>query len=91
MNASNQSVLDELRSLLTPEDVRTDPESLEHYGQDWTRFHTPAPLAIVFPRNIDQVQALVGWARKHRLGLVPSGGRTGLSAAAVALHGEVVV
>ena len=71
--------------------VTTDPADLEHYGRDWTRRWTPAPLAIVFPAGIDDVQAIARWATAHRVALVPSGGRTGLSGGAVAAHGEVVV
>lgn len=37
------------------------------------------------------MQAIVRWANAHKVALVPSGGRTGLSAAAVAANGEVVV
>ncbi len=69
----------------------TDAESLAHYGRDWTRFWQPAPSAVVFPRTTEDVQALVEWARRERAGLVPSGGRTGLSGGAVAAHGEIVV
>jgi FAD/FMN-containing dehydrogenase len=52
---------------------------------------SPRPTAIVFPKTIEQVQAIVRWANTHKVALVPSGGRTGLSAAAVAANGEVVV
>ena len=45
----------------------------------------------MFPKSVEQVQAIVRWANQHKVGLVPSGGRTGLSAAAVAANGEVVV
>lgn len=69
----------------------TDAESLAHYGRDWTRFWTPAPRAVVFPRTTAEVVELVQWARAERVGLVPSGGRTGLSGGAVAADGEVVV
>src|SRR5699024_4761489 len=34
---------------------------------------------------------IVRWANQHKVALVPSGGRTGLSAGAVAANGEVVV
>jgi len=71
--------------------VATAPADLEHYGRDWTRRWTPAPLAIVFPSTIDDVQSVARWATAHRVALVPSGGRTGLSGGAVAAHGEVVV
>ena len=44
-----------------------------------------------FPTNIDEVVALVKFANLHKLALVPSGGRTGLSCGAVAHQGELVV
>ncbi|MDT8409112.1 MAG: FAD-binding oxidoreductase [Wenzhouxiangellaceae bacterium] len=69
----------------------SDPASLEHYGRDWTRFWQPAPRAVVFPHTSDEVVELVGWARREKAALVPSGGRTGLSGGAVAGNGEVVV
>jgi FAD/FMN-containing dehydrogenase len=69
----------------------TEPRDLEHYGRDWTRRWTPAPLAIALPANIDEVQAIARWASAHRIGMVPSGGRTGLSGGAVAANGELVV
>ncbi|MFW9605951.1 MAG: FAD-binding oxidoreductase, partial [Pseudomonas sp.] len=50
-----------------------------------------APLAIAFPKTIEEVQAVVRWANERNVALVPSGGRTGLSAGAVAANGEVVV
>ena len=64
---------------------------LESHGSDWTRFRTPAPTAVVFPRSIDEVARLVALAAEHEIPLVPSGGRTGLSGGAVAAGGELVV
>jgi FAD/FMN-containing dehydrogenase len=71
--------------------VLDDPSNLKEYGKDWTKHLEPKPSAIVFPKTTEDVRKLVAWARKNKVGLVPSGGRTGLSGAAVALHGEVVV
>ncbi|MDO6442631.1 FAD-binding oxidoreductase [Marinobacter sp. 2_MG-2023] len=75
----------------TPGKVLTDAADLESYGKDWTRIYAPNPLAIVLPKTTEQVQALVKFANEHQVALVPSGGRTGLSAGAVAANGEVVV
>ena len=83
--------IEELKTLVEPGKVLTDADSLEAYGKDWTKHFAPAPCAIVFPKTIEQVQAIVRWANAHKIALVPSGGRTGLSAAAVAANGEVVV
>ncbi len=88
---TNLALIDELKTLVEAGKVLTDADSLNTYGKDWTKHFTPSPSAIVFPKTIEQVQAIVRWANRHKVALVPSGGRTGLSAAAVAANGEVVV
>lgn len=71
--------------------LKTEPADLEHYGRDWTRRWTPAPLAIALPATVEEVQAVVRWANQQQVALVPSGGRTGLSGGAVAANGELVL
>ncbi len=88
---SDSALIDELKALLDDGKVLTDAGSLASHGIDWTKHFAPAPLAIAFPRSTEQVQAIVRWANERKVALVPSGGRTGLSAAAVAANGEVVV
>lgn len=85
------ALIEELKTLVDVGKVLTDADSLDAYGKDWTKHFAPAPSAIVFPKTTEQVQAIVRWANQHQVALVPSGGRTGLSAAAVAANGEVVV
>lgn len=80
-----------LEAIVGAERVLDDPDSLTRYGSDWTRVYTPAPCAIVLPGTIAQVQEIVRLAVAERLALVPSGGRTGLSAGAVAHNGELVL
>ena len=69
----------------------TDADSCARYGVDWTRVWAPAPTAVLLPETVAEVQAIVRLANERCIALVPSGGRTGLSAAAVAADGEVVV
>ncbi len=71
--------------------LKTDAGDLEHYGRDWTRRWTPAPLAIALPGSVEEVQAVMRWANAHKVAVVPSGGRTGLSGGAVAANGELVL
>jgi len=71
--------------------LKTDAGDLEHYGRDWTRRWTPAPLAIALPGSVEEVQAVMRWANEHKVAVVPSGGRTGLSGGAVAANGELVL
>lgn len=81
----------ELESLLKKEQIKTDEESLKYWGKDWTTYFDIKASAIVFPHTTEDVANLVRWARKNKIALIPSGGRTGLSGAAVATQGEVVV
>lgn len=71
--------------------ILTDEASFKEYGSDWTKFLEPNPSAIVFPKTTEEVVLLVNMARKFKVALVPSGGRTGLSGGAAALNLEVVV
>jgi len=80
-----------IEDLIGADRVRLDGEALEIYGRDWTKIHTPRPRAIAFPRSTEDVQAIVQFARENRIALVPSGGRTGLSAGAVAANDELVI
>ncbi|MGO4703308.1 FAD-binding oxidoreductase [Dyella sp. 2RAB6] len=83
--------LAELAARLPELRLLTAPADLEHYGRDWTRRWTPAPLAIALPATVEEAQAVVRWANEHGVALVPSGGRTGLSGGAVAANGELVL
>ncbi|MGH3672302.1 MAG: FAD-binding oxidoreductase [Pseudonocardiaceae bacterium] len=48
-------------------------------------------MAIALPATVEEVQDIVCWANVHRVAIVPSGGRTGLSGGAVAANGELVL
>ncbi|WP_439107719.1 FAD-binding oxidoreductase [Congregibacter sp.] len=83
--------LESLAALVDEKGLRTDEESCFQFGRDWTRVHTPNPAAVVLPSSVEEVQAIVRWAASESVALVPSGGRSGLSAGAVAANGELVL
>ena len=92
MRTEQKSRRAELLKSHCPElEISTENAVLESHGCDWTRFRKPDAAAVVFPRSVHDVQKLVRVAVEHRIPLVPSGGRTGLSGGAVADAGEVVV
>src|SRR5699024_11053163 len=77
--------------LLGAQRCLADKASAAQYGTDWTKVWDPAPSVVLLPESIEEVQAIVQIANEHGIALVPSGGRTGLSAGAVAANGEAVV
>src|SRR5690554_2066477 len=85
------AVADLFRPLLGEQRCLTDADSCQRFGVDWTRAWAPAPSVVLLPETIDEVQEIVRLANEHDIALVPSGGRTGLSAGAVAARGEAVV
>lgn len=87
----NSALIDELIALTAPDRVATDADTLARYGRDWTRYTEPCASGVVFPTSCAEVQAIVQWANRHRIALVPSGGRTGLSGGACATQGEWVL
>lgn len=88
---NQEALVERLAVIVGADKVRTDEESLDTFGKDWTKVWPPKPSAIVFPKTTEQVRDIVLFANEHKIALVPSGGRTGLSAGAMATNGEVVV
>lgn len=88
---TQDALIEQLSAIVGADKVRTDADSLTTFGKDWTKVYEPNPSAIVFPKTTEQVRDIVLLANEYGIALVPSGGRTGLSAGAVAANGEVVV
>lgn len=87
-----QTLLDTLTQQgFEPAQIKTDPDSLNHWGKDWSKHFDPNASAILFPKSTEQVQSIVKACNELNIVVTPSGGRTGLSAGAVAANGEVVV
>jgi FAD/FMN-containing dehydrogenase len=69
----------------------TDASDRAEYGKDWTKVHAPAPSLVCWPRTTEEVSKLLALCTAHGVAVVPSGGRTGLAAGAMAANGEVVL
>lgn len=80
-----------LAEIVGEKNVLTSPADLENYGNDWTKRYTPDPLLAVLPGSTQEVSRVLAFCNKHRIPVVPSGGRTGLAGGAVAMNKEVVV
>lgn len=76
---------------LEKQKISTKESDLAIYGKDWTHQYKIKAKAVVFPSSTQDVQKVILWARKNKISLVPSGGRTGLSGGACATKNEVVV
>ena len=91
MTLDSNGLVAALREALGDEGLTTDPAELAEFGRDWTKVFAPRPLAVAKPKNAAQVCEVLRRCNSARVGVVPSGGRTGLAGGAVAANGEVVL
>ncbi len=86
------TVLDELRRRLPADRIQTDPDVVGVYGRDRAAFvGAGTATVLVSPRSTAEVVAVVEAARAARVPIVPRGAGTGLTGAANAVDGCVMV
>ncbi len=88
---SVDNFLAQLALHLQPDQIRIDEETRLRYGQDWSNSLTPHASVVLFPRKTEEVAFILKTSSEFNLAIIPSGGRTGLSAGAVATKGEVIL
>lgn len=90
-NIDRNKIINQLKAIVGDDNLSQDEESKQVYGSDLTQKYKPNPLAVVFPKSHEHVVSIVRLANELKVGLVPSGGRTGYSGGAVAKDQELVV
>ncbi|MFJ3886164.1 FAD-binding oxidoreductase [Streptomyces rubrogriseus] len=86
------TLVDRLLAGLPAGSVLTDPDVTASYANDMASFcPAGAPAAVVLPRTVEDVQHVMRTATELRVPVVPQGARTGLSGAANATDGCVVL
>ncbi|XVV03662.1 FAD-binding oxidoreductase [Actinosynnema sp. CA-248983] len=87
-----EALLTRLRAAVGPDAVLTDPDVTAAYRRDMMPLAPHGqPLAVVLPTSADQVQEVVRACAAHRTPIVPRGAGSGLSGAANAVEGCVVL
>ena len=85
------TAISELVAALAPEKVLTDSDVTDSYARDRTFLEPGRPLAVVLAHTRDDVVAVMKWATRHRIPVVPRGAGTGLAGGATAVEGCVVL
>jgi glycolate oxidase len=90
--AVSSTLVGRLLAGLPAESVLTDPDVTASYANDMASFcPAGAPAVVVLPRTVEDVQHVMRTATELRVPVVPQGARTGLSGAANATDGCVVL
>lgn len=71
--------------------VSADRDILQSHARDWCKEFKGQASCILFPDSEQDIVEIIQLARAHKISIVPSGGRTGLSGGATATQQEAVV
>jgi glycolate oxidase len=86
-----ETLIDDLRRMLPVGTVNATPAVLRTYARDATALWSGRPDAVVTPTSPIEVESVVRIARRHRAPVVARGAGSSLSAAAVPVHGGIVL
>lgn len=73
------------------QDGKMDEATFDSFGLDRTKTYKPEYQILVFPETTEDVAAIIDYANKNKISVVPSGGRTGYAGGAVAKNSEIVI
>lgn len=85
------ALLEEIRRLLRPDQVLTDPAELFVYESDGFTVARARPGAVLFPRTTAEAAAVMKLLHQHRVPIIPRGSGTGLTGGCVAYENGVVI
>nr|MBF0685651.1 FAD-binding oxidoreductase [Pseudomonas sp.] len=77
------SLIDELIDVLGEQAVQTGDAIAAAHHADWSGVAPVVPMALILPRDTEQVAAAMRLCHAHRVAIVPQGGLTGLAGGAV--------
>ena len=86
-----RSLRTDLTRIVGSAHVGTGSAATAPYSTDATFGFAGEPVAVVRPGTTDEVAAILRWASRHDVPVVPRGAGTSLAAGAVPLHGGIVV
>ena len=90
-NKINSDILGKIKLICKEENVFTDEEQLEKYGQDETEDLIYLPEVVVRPETSTQISDLLILCNDHLIPVTPRGAGTGLSGGALPVHGGIVI
>ncbi len=91
IQSKDPHILNLAKLLKGPRSILYKKEDLLSYDCDGFTIHKAMPKAVVFPRNTEEVAAVVKYCYTNQLPFLARGAGTGLSGGAIPLNGEVII
>lgn len=91
MKASSNSIAEEIRRILPEDRVQDDSCALAAFQSDGLTAFAVKPQAIVVPKTVEEVAAVVRWCYERKVPMVPRGSGTSLSGGSLPNSDGVVI
>lgn len=85
----NERMIEELRELLSPEQVSVNPTVLEQHAKDESHHPAHLPDVVIFPNCTEDVSRVLAWANENHVPVVPFGVGSGLEGQAIPYQGGI--
>ena len=89
--ARRAQIIKTMQAIVPGEGVITDSDELRAYDHDGLMAYKGLPLIVVLPETTEQVSAILKYAARHNVKIVPRGAGTGLSGGALPLADAITV
>ena len=89
--ARRAQIIKAMQAIVPGEGVITDSDELRAYDHDGLMAYKGLPLIVVLPETTEQVSAILKYAARHNVKIVPRGAGTGLSGGALPLADAITV
>ena len=83
--------LNYFQSLLSPNEIITDPSDLLKYNNDWMNKYHGSSKLVLQPHNTIQISSILAYCNTHKLPVVPQGGNTGLVGGGTPVYDEIII
>ena len=89
--ARRDTIIADLHALLPPASVIATPASMRAYETDGLSAYRQVPLVVVLPETAEQVSAVLAYAQRNGIKVVPRGAGTSLSGGALPLADGILL
>jgi D-lactate dehydrogenase (cytochrome) len=88
---SKQNLANELKALLSEEQVTINPTILEQHSKDES-YHPPhLPDVVVFPKSTEDVMHILKYANEHEVPIIPFGVGSSVEGQVIPYHGGISI
>lgn len=78
-----ENVVVKLREIVSIDGLLLDEKVKASYEKEWRNRYSNPSLGVIFPKNVSQIQQILGICQEYQIGVIPQGGNTSMCAGSI--------